>query len=401
MSRDFDAMVAGHLCIDIIPSIPDTGASTLGDVLRPGKLVEVGAPAVSTGGAVSNTGIALVRLGCRVCFSARVGDDDFGRLTVDSLPEDGSTEGICRSTGTGSSYTVVLAVPNVDRVFLHDPGTNNQYCSEDLDPVLLSRCRHFHFGYPPLMRRMYENNGRELVAILRAAKGAGATTSCDMALPDPDSDAGRAPWPTILEDALPYVDIFLPSFEEALYMLDPELFKQKKRDHGDAELIDVALPSEYSATASRLLELGAGVVALKAGHRGWYCRTGEAKSLAEMAPILGESLPTWASRELWIAAWDQGKIASATGAGDCSIAGFLAAYLQGQTLEQSLRCSACLGWQNLRVLDAVSGVGSWAETTELLSRPMPIVDPELPPQDWSPLSSTDLWAGPMDGVRNG
>ena len=41
MSRPYDVMIAGHLCIDIIPIIPDTGASQISEIMRPGKLINV------------------------------------------------------------------------------------------------------------------------------------------------------------------------------------------------------------------------------------------------------------------------------------------------------------------------------------------------------------------------
>ena len=45
MSRDFDVMVAGHLCLDIIPRFHDSGARKLEEIMRPGKLVNVALPA--------------------------------------------------------------------------------------------------------------------------------------------------------------------------------------------------------------------------------------------------------------------------------------------------------------------------------------------------------------------
>lgn len=44
--------------------------------------------------------------------------------------------------------------------------------------------------------------------------------SLDMALPDSESPAGKADWQGILENILPHVDIFVPSIEEILFMLD-------------------------------------------------------------------------------------------------------------------------------------------------------------------------------------
>ncbi len=207
MAREFDAMLAGHVCLDVIPHFPPHSAESIQDLLRPGKLIQVGEANMSTGGPVSNTGIILKTLGCKVCFCASVGDDDFGKMTMEYLQRSGSAKGIQVLSGVISSYTIVLAVPGIDRIFLHNPGSNNYFRAKNLDTDLLKRCRCFHFGYPPLMRRMYEREGRELKRIFQVAKDSGATTSCDMALPDPDSKAGKVNWWSILTNVLPYIDI--------------------------------------------------------------------------------------------------------------------------------------------------------------------------------------------------
>ena len=45
----FDVLVAGHLCVDIIPEIPPAPAQS-DSFLAPGRLTEVGAAVISTGG---------------------------------------------------------------------------------------------------------------------------------------------------------------------------------------------------------------------------------------------------------------------------------------------------------------------------------------------------------------
>ena len=81
----FDIMVAGHLCLDIIPFFPDTGVRKIEELMRPGKLVNVEGVKISTGGPVSNTGINMKTLGNNVCFCACVGDDELGNLTINML----------------------------------------------------------------------------------------------------------------------------------------------------------------------------------------------------------------------------------------------------------------------------------------------------------------------------
>ncbi|MBN2310728.1 MAG: carbohydrate kinase family protein [Candidatus Hydrogenedentes bacterium] len=399
MSRPFDVMAAGHVCLDLIPRFPNTGATELGAILRPGKLVEMGPVTISTGGPVSNTGIALRRLGRSVCFSARVGDDEFGRLTLDALRRSGNADGIHVVPGSASSYTVALAPPGIDRVFLHNPGTNHEFGSEDVDCGLVGQCRMFHFGYPPLMRRMYENVGEELERTFRLAKEAGATTSCDMSLPDPDSAAGKAPWKAILERTLPCVDVFLPSVEEALYMLEVDRFLQMKRDHGGAELIDVLTAADYTRLADALLAMGPAIVALKSGHRGFYVKTSAREAFDRMGAASPHDADAWSLRELWGPAFSAPDLASATGSGDSSIAGFLTAFLNGYDIEESLRTANCLGWQNVQALDAVSGIRTWEETCALLERPAPVNDVRPGAAGWVWHEERGVWAGPEDALN--
>ena len=79
-----EVVVAGHICLDIIPSLEQRQGS-LDKLLVPGTLVKVGPAVVSTGGAVSNTGIALHRLGVPTRLMGKVGDDILGRAILDVL----------------------------------------------------------------------------------------------------------------------------------------------------------------------------------------------------------------------------------------------------------------------------------------------------------------------------
>lgn len=396
--RPFDVMVAGHLCLDIIPKFA-TDATSLNDLLRPGQLIEVSEAAISTGGAVSNTGIVLKVLGNNVCFSARVGEDAFGKMTLDILSSRGNSEGIRVVPEQASSYTVVLAPPKIDRMFLHNPGTNNSFGPEDLRPELLTKCRLFHFGYPPLMRRMYENEGENLKRIFQTAKECGATTSCDMALPDPNSPAGKAPWRKILENVLPFVDVFVPSIEEAFYMIEPTEFLRRKEEQKGGELIDVLTPDEYSRIADTLLSMGCKMTTLKAGHRGFYLKTSSLKHLEGMGAASPKNLPIWGNRELWQPAYRAEYIASATGSGDSAIAGFLTGLMKGLTPEMTLHCAACVGWQNLQALDAISGVRSWEYTLETVRKGLPLLDAHIHAPGWYYSQEHGIWAGPKDPLN--
>lgn len=396
MARKYDIMVAGHLCIDVIPRFPNTGAKTIGEIMRPGKLVNVENAKISTGGPVSNTGLNMKKLGGEVAFCARTGDDEFGRLTISMLERNGNAEGVHVIDGAASSYTVVVAPPGIDRIFLHNPGTNNTFGPEDLDPALIAQCRHFHFGYPPLMQRMYDNDGAALRKVFQIAKEAGATTSCDMTLPDPSSPSGKVNWRRILENILPFVDIHLPSIEETFFMLDPAAFLKMKKEHNDAELIDFFTPEDYARVADAVLAMGTKMVSLKSGHRGFYVKTAAKKTFATMGAAKPADPENWSSRELWAPAFKVESFGSATGSGDSSIAGFLTAFLRGLPIESALKYAVCLGWQNVQVLDAVSGIHTWDESTAFLKRNMPIIDAHISSPGWRWSEKEGLWFGPKD-----
>jgi len=85
--KKIDVVVAGHICFDVIPRFPKTGAKSFGELFVPGKLVNVGEVVTSTGGPVSNTGLGLHRLGAKVELMAKIGDDFFGKAILDKLKE--------------------------------------------------------------------------------------------------------------------------------------------------------------------------------------------------------------------------------------------------------------------------------------------------------------------------
>jgi len=366
-AAEFDVIAGGLLCLDMIPRFATEAQSLrMGELLRPGTLVLMGGMVLSTGGAVSNVGIAMKIFGLRVGFAAKVGDDPLGRAIVSQLEQSGNAAGIKVARGEASSYTVVLAPPGIDRIFLHCPGTNDTFSWRDIDYRLLAGSRLFHFGYPTLMRSMYAGGGGELALLLQKAKRAGVTTSLDISLPDPSSPAGRVDWREIYGRVLPHTDIFLPSIEEAFYTLHPEEYLKRKQACGGKELIDNFTPEEYRGLGEELLSLGCRMAALKAGHNGWYIRTAGREELEGLGRAAPSSLEAWGDRELWCPAFASEKIASTTGAGDSSIAGFLTAFLRGRCLEECLKLANCAGYLNLRALDALSGLASWEEMERIL-----------------------------------
>ena len=124
-----EIVVAGHLCLDIIPQF--LGPSGL----KPGSLSEVGPATFSTGGCVSNVGLALHTLGVRVALMGAVGQDAFGEAVKSVLHahDPKLVENLKEAAQDATSYTLVISPPNQDRLFLHHAGCNDHYGAEDID----------------------------------------------------------------------------------------------------------------------------------------------------------------------------------------------------------------------------------------------------------------------------
>ena len=82
--------------------------------------------------------------------------------------------------------------------------------------------------------RDYCDGGADLAASLRESRRRGLFTSLDMALPDPASEAGQVDWRALLQTVLPFVDAFLPSIEETLFMLDRARYDELRAQYGVA-----------------------------------------------------------------------------------------------------------------------------------------------------------------------
>src|SRR5258708_19325387 len=187
----------------------------------------------------------------------KVGDDLFGdamlRISAGRGRELGG--GMVGAPGESTSYSIILSSPSADRMLIHAPGCNATFGADDVRYDALSEVRLFHFGYPPLMERMYAGDGRELTAIFQRVKALGITTSLDLSMPDPASAAGRADWSAILSATLHYVDIFLPSADEILSMLHLPVFEQLPGQSKHNRPLDAITPAMIMELGQALLDM--------------------------------------------------------------------------------------------------------------------------------------------------
>jgi len=383
------AIVAGHICLDIIPDVNAIDPDTYNANFRPGHLLEAGAATLSTGGPVSNTGLSLHKLGVPVRLIAKVGDDAFGHVVtriIDAIDPD-LLSGMELDPQAITSYSIIISPPHIDRIFLHCPGANHEFGSADVKDDQLAQADLLHFGYPPVMRRIYSNGGRELADLMGRAKTIGLTTSLDLCYPDPHSEAGQLDWPAFFRSVLPHVDVFAPSLEELLFMLRRSTFHELT---ARGSIIVQATPELLHDLSDELINLGVKIVLIKLGARGAYLRTANKASIEQ----LGRAAPTdramWADRELWAPCFAVDVIGT-TGSGDATIAGFLSALLREATPAEAMTLAVAVGACNVEAADALSSVRSWEDTRQRIDQGWTRLPLKIAAPGWQWNNQTQLW----------
>jgi len=394
MNTTFDVVVAGHICLDIIPDLSVFKQGDFLNALRPGSLVTMGPVKISLGGQVPNMGLALHILGIPTRLMGKIGDDLFGRAIFDIIRSyaPSMAEGMVVDKTVSSSYTFVINPPDMDRFFMHCPCANDTFDVDDVKYDQLECARLFHFGYPPIMRLMFNDNGHRLSEIYRRAKQAGVTTSLDMATPDPNSASGRADWLKILELTLPYTDIFLPSVEELLFMIKRDLFLEMMARGQNGDILPQITPPLLSDLSVHLHEMGAKIVGIKLGYRGMYLDTPQKSALEGMGRAQPAALDGWSDKKIWAPVFDV-DVVGTTGSGDSTVAGFLSAVLRGMDAEEAITAATAVGGCNVEAADSLSGLRSWDETMKRVANGWQRKPLHLQASGWTFDEQKQLWYG--------
>ncbi|QRG70243.1 carbohydrate kinase family protein [Brevibacillus choshinensis] len=327
----------------------------------------------------------------------KVGDDEFGRMVIDILrrADPSFINEMIVAKGEQTSYSIVLSIPGVDRIILHCPGANATFHPADLDPDRIARARIFHFGYPPHIRQMYVNGGQNLAELMEKIKRLGVATSLDMAMPDPDAESGRVDWIQLLQRTLPHVDLYLPSLEETLFMLKRPYYEELQRRAGEEGILPLVSEEVIRESAEQLLGMGCGMVGLKLGESGMLLRTGSRERLRQIGGSLIRDHEQWANRQLWTPCYET-IVKGTTGAGDCTIAGFLAGMLKGLLPESTLRHAVAVGAFCVEAMDATSGVVSWEQVEGRARAKEKRLPLRQAPEGWSWDERLETWVGPLD-----
>ena len=305
-TRPYDVLVVGELNVDLIVSgdvTPEFGQTE--------KLVDD--ISVCAGSSSAIFAAAAAKLGLRVLFSGRVGDDLFGGFMLQALADAGiETDHIMRDPDLRTGACVVLSRgASGDRAMLTYLGSIAAVDERDVSPDHFYLARHLHVASPYLLRGLRPY----MPEMMRLARSAGMTVSLDTNW-DPAQQ-----WVT--DDLLQDLDVFLPNEQELCAI---------------AGIADVE--QALQAMAARVP-----LVVVKRGGRGATALRGDERVDVPAGDV---------------------EVVDTTGAGDVFGAGFLAGWLNGLSLRScALLASAC-GSLSTRTPGGFRGQPTWEEAAEFL-----------------------------------
>jgi sugar/nucleoside kinase (ribokinase family) len=262
-----------------------------------------------------------------------------------------------------------------------------------MDFDLVERSKLMLFGYPPWMKKLYDNTGAQLTKILKKTKELGTTTALDLSIPDVNSPAGQVDWKAILNEWVPLSDIMVPSAEEVFFFLYKDKFLDIKANLGPKDsVLDHMTVKDISTLGSDLIEMGAAIAMVKCGHRGLYIRTAGQDRLAKLGAAGCSDPDNWANRELWFPVYEEEKFVGALGSGDSAIAGFLSAFVWGHTIESSLRYANAAGSMNVTVPDGLTWNKGFEDLTKRIEAGWKTKELKIDEKGWK--YERDFWVGP-------
>jgi sugar/nucleoside kinase (ribokinase family) len=291
--KPFDLLVAGEINPDLILS--GDVAPAFGQVE---KLVDSADLVIGSSSAIFACGAA--RLGLKVAFIGKCGDDVFGRFMLAEMSKRGVEIGNVIQVPGGATGLSVILNRGVDRTILTHPGLIPALSADDIPDSLLRQARHLHVASYFLQDALRPG----LPRLFERARSLGLSTSLDTNY-DP-SEQWRG-----FDELFAVTNVFLPNEAEACSLTRAET----------AELAAAKLAGRVETLA---IKLGAqGALGVSSSPR----LVGEGPGVREK--VRAASIPV--------------KVIDTVGAGDSFDAGFIYGYLQGWPFKKTLRAAAICG----------------------------------------------------------
>lgn len=304
-------------CVGIL--VADVIAKTVDKLPGKGLLGLVDSIELFSGGNAMTAAINIKKLGCNSAIIGRIGTDPFGDYLEVCLEKNGvDTKGLVRDTDVQTSTSVALSGSDGERTFLHCVGANAKFSLEDIDWNIIRKCKIVFVTGIYLMNTF---DGTETVEFLKRCKKLGKITAADVCW----DDSGR--WESLINDAMPYIDIFMPSIDEAKM---------------------IAKKEKYEDIANSFFDRGVKCVVIKLGNGGCYVQENK-KSNGVIVP-----------------AYKNIDVVDTTGAGDSFCAGFLTALMRGNDFLECAQFANAVGACNVMARGATTGIKSYGKIIEFM-----------------------------------
>jgi len=309
----FDVACLGNLVADVI-TLP------VNEIPEAGKLTLIDQITLHSGGCAMNTCIDLAKIGMKATVLGMVGKDGFGEFMLNVLKSQGiDTNGVAVKEGVNTSSSVVLVSDSGERTFLHCIGASAHYGYDDVNFDIIKNSRILFIGGTNLLPNF---DGHPCSRLLKKAREEGVYTALDTAW----DATGR--WMEIVEPCLPYLDLFIPSYDEARMI--------SGKDEPE-EIADV------------FLNRGVRLAVIKLGKEGCFIKNSDGERY---------NIPTYTDI----------KAVDATGAGDSFVAGFLTGVLQGWDLQMCGKFANAVGTHCVMQIGATTGIKSMQEILDFMKR---------------------------------
>jgi sugar/nucleoside kinase (ribokinase family) len=280
--KKFDIAVVGEINPDLI--LTGDVAPAFGQVE---KMVADATLTIGSSACIFACGAA--RLGLKVSFIGKVGDDEFGHFMREQLiRREVDVRGLVVDSQLKTGLSVILSHGS-DRAILTYAGTIPELRYDEIDLGILAQARHLHIGSYYLLKHLRP----QIPTLFARARELGLTISLDTNY-DPSER-----WDGV-QDILDLIDVFLPN---------------------ETEITAVAGGEGVEASLRRLARREL-IVAAKLGAQGGAV-------LLQNRLVSTPALPV--------------QVVDTTGAGDSFDAGFLYGYLNGWDPERSLALACICG----------------------------------------------------------
>lgn len=307
--KKYDILTIGQMVFDVVIKPVDRKP-------EPGECLILDSMNFFTGGCTLNTSVVLAKLGAKVAMIGQLGDDIGGRHLAAECRRLGiATAGLKIRPDSRTTSCVVMVAADGERCFFYMPGATEKLSLDSIDWALVQKADYIHISG---IMKLYS---LDVPSLLKRVRKMGKIISMDV---DYDSE-GK--WMARVEPCLKYLDVFMPSLDEA------RLITGRK------------LPDDI---ARFLNKAGVRTVVIKMGAKGSFYMQAGGRS---------EYVPSF-----------RVKLVDATGAGDAFCGGFLARFVRKDSLSRCCLLGNSCGALTVTKMGASAGIESLRQVKQFMKK---------------------------------